>query len=333
MTRILLTHTPSARKNWYGEKATQSLAELGELALREHESAWGCDELLRAAESCDIIVSDRATPIPASVFERAEKLLAVVRCAMDVRNIDIDAASRNGVVVTRAGPGFSLSVSEWIIGQMVNLARHIPDYILAYREGRVPEPIMGRQLSGKTAGIIGFGHIGRTVAPVLESMGLKVLVNDPHISVEMGLVEQVDFDDLLQQSDFVICLAVSNEETADLMNASAFERMKNGAYFINPSRGELVDEKALEHALLSGSLAGAALDVGKEHDNYPSPTLAQRSDVIATPHIGGMSPEAVSYQALQTVEQVRQILDGVVPDGALNADAVTRMGSLSVKKR
>ncbi len=333
MTRILLTHTPSARKNWYGEKALQNLAELGELALREQESAWSDAELLSAAESCDIIVADRATPIPDSVFERADKLLAVVRCAMDVRNIDIDAASRNGVVVTRAGPGFSLSVSEWIIGQMVNLARHIPDYMLAYRDGRVPEPVMGQQLSGKTAGIIGFGHIGRTVAPVLESMGLRVLVNDPYISVEVGRVEQVEFDDLLQQSDFIICLAVSNEETAGLMNASAFERMKSGAYFINPSRGELVDEEALEDALQSGSLAGAALDVGKDHDNYPSLTLAQRCDVIATPHIGGMSPEAVSYQALQTVEQVRHILDGVVPDGALNADAASRMCSLIAKER
>ncbi|MFY0992903.1 NAD(P)-dependent oxidoreductase [Halomonas sp. C05BenzN] len=333
MTRILLTHTPSARNNWYGEKALKGLAGLGELSLKEHEGAWTCDDLLSAAKSCDIIVADRATPIPAPVFERADKLLAVVRCAMDVRNIDIAAASSSGVVVTRAGPGFSLSVSEWIIGQMVNLARHIPDYILAYRDGRVPEPVMGQQLSGKTAGIIGFGHIGKTLAPVLESMGLRVLVNDPYVSVEMGSVEQVDFDDLLQQSDFVICLAVSNKETAGLMDASAFERMRNSAYFINPSRGELVDEEALEHALQSGLLAGAALDVGKDHDNYPPLALAQRSDVIATPHIGGMSPEAVDYQALQTVEQVRSILDGVVPDGALNPDAASRMASLGIKTR
>ena len=333
MTRILLTHTPSARNNWYGEKSLANLSELGELVLKEEEGDWRREELIGASASCDVIVADRATPVPAAVFERAHKLLAVVRCAMDVRNIDIDAASINGVLVTRAGPGFSLSVSEWIIAQMVNLARHIPDYILAYRDGQVPEPIMGQQLSGKTTGIIGFGHIGRAVAPVLESMGLKVLVHDPYVSVSLGLVEQVGLDDLLQHSDFVICLAVSNEETAGLMNSSVFERMKPGAYFINPSRGELVDEAALEHALQSGSLAGAALDVGNDHDNYPSLMLAQRNDVIATPHIGGMSPEAVDYQALQTVEQVRHILNGEIPEGALNADAASRVCKPGAKAR
>lgn len=324
MIRILLTHTQYAR-HWYGDKALKSLSSLGELVTREKDDEWDLKELVDTAKSCDIIVSDRSTPAPASLFEGSDRLVALVRCAMDVRNIDINSASVNGVLVTHAGPGFVESVAEWIIGQMVNLARAIPHYITDYNNGRTPQPIMGKQLSGKTVGIIGFGNIGRYVSPILKAMGMNVVVYDPWADVPRDIAGPVDFSTLMKMSDVIICLAAYTDDTENLIDQSALVKMKPGSFFINASRGGLVDEDALERALDSGQLAGVALDVGRGEDNLPTLRLAQRPDVIATPHIGGMVPEAIEFQALQTVDQVKAILSGSIPEGALNADAATRL--------
>jgi len=134
----------------------------------------------------------------------------------------------------------------------------------------------------------------------------------------------VGFDDLLAQSDYVLCLAVATEETENLMGAKAFARMKPSAYFLNLSRGNLVDEAALATALTDGTIAGAALDVGRAPDQMPSPSLARLANVIATPHVGGLTPPAIEHQALDTVEQVRALVRGEVPPGAVNHDRWTR---------
>jgi D-3-phosphoglycerate dehydrogenase len=126
----------------------------------------------------------------------------------------------------------------------------------------------------------------------------------------------------------VVCLAVATEETENLMGASAFARMKPSAFFINLSRGNLVDEAALEAALEDKRIAGAAMDVGRAQDQKPSPRLAGRSDVIATPHTAGLTPSAVEHQAFDTVEQVRELLAGRVPPGAVNQDRATRLARL-----
>jgi D-3-phosphoglycerate dehydrogenase len=133
---------------------------------------------------------------------------------------------------------------------------------------------------------------------------------------------------LLARADFVVCLVVANEETENLMNDAAFARMKPSAYFINVSRGNLVDEAALARALDAKRIAGAALDVGRAPDQMPSLSLARRRDVIATPHIGGLTAPAIEHQALETVAQVAEILKGKVPKGAANADRATRLTRL-----
>jgi D-3-phosphoglycerate dehydrogenase len=142
--------------------------------------------------------------------------------------------------------------------------------------------------------------------------------------VDNQTFEKLDLAALLAQSDFVVCLAVANEETENLMNAAAFARMKRSAFFINLSRGNLVDEVALARALDAGTIAGAAMDVGRAPDQMPSPVLASRADVIATPHVAGLTPEAIEHQALETVHQVAELLAGRVPSGAVNAAAFKR---------
>jgi D-3-phosphoglycerate dehydrogenase len=152
-----------------------------------------------------------------------------------------------------------------------------------------------------------------------------VLVHDPYVKD----VEQTDLASLLSQSDYVAPLATATPETENLMNASAFAQMKTGAYFINVSRGNLVDEAALEAALDSGKLAGCAMDVGRAPDQMPSPRLAARSDVIATPHAAGLTLPAIEHQSLETVAQAGEICKGRIPKGAVNAEHWTRKERLT----
>jgi D-3-phosphoglycerate dehydrogenase len=135
---------------------------------------------------------------------------------------------------------------------------------------------------------------------------------------------------LLAQSDFVVCLAVATEETENLMNEAAFARMKPDAFFINLSRGNLVDEAALARALDMRRIAGAAMDVGRAADQMPSLALAGRADVIATPHVAGLTPQAIEHQAFDTVRQVAELVAGRIPPGAVNAAAASRLVRLRV---
>ncbi|HYY84591.1 MAG TPA: NAD(P)-dependent oxidoreductase, partial [Beijerinckiaceae bacterium] len=260
--------------------------------------------------------------------KQAPDLVAFLRCAVDIRNVDVKAASRNGILVTRATPGFAASVAEMALGFMVDLARHVSASVLDYRAGREPEPRMGRQLKGSVLGIIGYGVIAQHLAPIAVALGMEVLVADPYKTVADAGVRQVAFEELLQSADFVVCLAVATEETESLMNAGAFGRMKRGAAFINLSRGNLVDEAALEAALDEGRIAGAAMDVGRAQDQKPTLRLARRPDVIATPHTAGLTPSAVEHQAFDTVEQVRELLAGRLPPNAVNPQQASRLSRL-----
>jgi len=268
-------------------------------------------------------VADRMTSGPAAVFAELPQLSAFVRVAVDISTIDVAAASAAGVLVTRAGPGFVPSVVELVLGLMVDLARGVSAAAARYRAGATPAATMGRQLAGSTLGIIGYGSIGRRLAPLGAALGMAVLVTDPYAAVDPPFTP-VPLDTLLQQADFVVCLAAASAETENLMDATAFAQMQPDAFFINVSRGGLVDEAALEAALREGRLAGAALDVGRALDQMPTPGLATLSKVVATPHIGGLTPPAIEAQTLETVRQVRALLRGEVPPGAVNSDAWSR---------
>ena len=328
MPRIFLTHTADMRKNYYGERALAELRKLGEVRVNDTGRVLDAPALAKAARGCEIIVSDRQTPGPAAFFPLAGDLVAFLRVAVDIRNIDVAAASAQGILVTRATPGFTASVAEMAIGFMVDLARHVTYSAADYRAGREPEPLMGRQLKGATLGIIGYGVIGEYLAKLGLALGMQVLVSDPYKKVAEPGVAQVAFENLLARADFVVCLAIANEATENLMNAAAFARMRPSAFFINLSRGNLVDEAALARALDDKRIAGAALDVGRAQDQKPSLDLARRADVIATPHTAGLTPEAIAHQAFDTVNQVKELVAGRVPPGAVNADAAHRLARL-----
>jgi D-3-phosphoglycerate dehydrogenase len=314
--KILLTHSPEAMANYYGERALAGLRAVGEVKLNEKPRSLEGEALIAAAEDCDLIVSYRQSPGPAEVFERLPHLVAFLRCAIDIRNVDVPAASKAGVLVTQASAGFITSVSELVLGFLVDLSRGMTSSTLEYRSGRVPKAVMGRELKGSTLGVIGYGAIGKEVVRLGKALGMRVLVNDPHVKG----IEQTPLDELLNQSDFVVPLAVATAETENLMNAEAFSKMKQGAFFINVSRGNLVDEAALEAALDSGRLAGCAMDVGRAPDQMPTPRLAAREDVIATPHTAGLTRPAIEHQSMETAAQAAEIARGKAPKGAVNAE-------------
>ena len=172
-----------------------------------------------------------------------------MRSAIDIRNIDVAAASQAGVLVTHAEAGFVQSVVELTLGFLVDLSRGVSRATADYHAGRKPEIRVGRQLAGSTVGIIGYGRISRELAPLLAALGMTVLVSDPYAQVDDRRFLKLPLEELLGRADYVVCLAIANEETENLMDAAAFARMKPDAFFINMSRGNLVDEAALAQAL------------------------------------------------------------------------------------
>jgi D-3-phosphoglycerate dehydrogenase len=328
MARIFLTHPPEALKNFYGDKALAGIKALGEVRFNEAGRELSTKELIEAARGCEIIVSYRQTPGEAELFRNAPDLVAFSRCAIDIRNVDVPAASEMGILVTQASAGFIASVAEWNIGAMIALGRDFADSNTSYHAGTRPVPPMGRQLRGATLGVIGYGQVGRYQCDLGLAMGMRVLVSDPHARMDHAALIQVELSELLAQSDYVVCLAVANEATENLMNAKAFAQMKPGAFFINASRGNLVDEQALLAALDSGHLGGCALDVGRAPDQTPAPELARHPKVIATPHVAGLTPESIEHQSLETVAQAADIIKGRVPKGAVNALKWTRKESI-----
>ncbi len=322
--KILLTHTPQARSQYYGERSLKGLQAIAQVELHDASDALDAAGLIEAARDVDIIVADRLTAGPAEIFPALSKLRAFVRCAVDIRNIDVDAASAAGVLVTRAGPGFVQSVAELALGFMVDLSRGVSRATADYHAGRKPDVVMGRQLAGSRLGIIGYGSIGRYLAEVASVLGMEVLVADPFAIVADARIQHVPLDDLLGRADYVVCLAIANEQTENLIGQAALARMQPHAFFINLSRGNLVDEAALAAALREDRIAGAAMDVGRALDQMPTPELARLPNVIATPHIGGLTPPAIESQAQETVRQVEQIVRGEVPPGAVNASSWTR---------
>jgi D-3-phosphoglycerate dehydrogenase len=322
--KVLLTHTPQARTQYYGARSLNGLQAIAEVKLHQADTALDAIGLIAAADDVDIIVADRLTAGPGEIFPRLPKLRAFVRCAVDIRNIDVDAASAAGVLVTQAGPGFIQSVAELALGFMVDLSRGVSRASADYHAGRKPAIMMGRQLAGSRLGIIGYGSIGRYLAGIAKVLGMEVLVADPFATVDDATIRHLPLDDLLSQSDFVVCLAIANEKTENLIGQAALARMRPDAFFINLSRGNLVDEAALTAALREKRIAGAAMDVGRALDQMPTPEVAMLSNVIATPHIGGLTPPAIESQSLETVSQVEKIVAGEIPVGAVNAASWTR---------
>lgn len=325
MTTVFVSHPIDQLAMYFGDRATAALRATADIRFNPQARELSTAELIEAAQGCEALIAYRQTPGPEALFQGLPQLAVFLRCAMDIRNVDVAAASAHGVLVTRASPGFNAAVAEWIVGMMIDLGRGTTRHALAWQRGGPLTPFMGRELRGATLGIVGFGGIGRYVCDLALAFGMKVLVTTPQPIEQREAVQQVEMPTLLAGADFVTCLAPANAETADLFGAAAFAAMKPGAFFINASRGELVNDAALLAALDSGNLAGCALDVGLAPDQMPTPQLARHPSVIATPHIGGLTLPAIEHQAMETVTQLRMLLQGQLPAGAVNPEHASRL--------
>ena len=322
--RVFVTHNPEDMEVYYG-RALPDLRAIVDVVTNPFDRDLTTPELVEAAAGCDVIVAHRATPGEADVFERLPELLAFLRCAVDISTIDVDAASASGVLIARAGKSFVASTAELALGLLIDVARNISASTCDYQAGHVPAQRPGYQLAGRTAGIIGYGAIGSYLATLLNAIGMEVLVCDPLLTIDAPAVRQVELAELLTRADAVFPLVVADATTQNLIGADELDTMRPGAALINVSRGEVLDEQAVAAALDSGHLGALGMDVGSAADQRPSTVLASRAGVVATPHLGGLTPENADAQAASSVEHVRAILDGDVPTGAVNAERASRL--------
>ena len=266
--------------------------------------------------TADALVVRSATRVTSAVLERAPKLRVVGRAGVGVDNVDLDAATRRGVLVMNTPGGNAPSVAEHALALMLALARKIPMLNAAMHAGRWEKSKgQGSELRGKTLGLIGLGRVGGEVARRARALEMRVMAYDPFLTVEAAReagVSLVTLDALLAESDYLSLHTALVPETERMINAANLAKTKRGAFLVNTARGELVDETALADALRSGQLAGAALDVFAVEPPKDSPLLAL-DNLIATPHVAGSTAEAQEEVGTLIAQQVRDFLaDGVV---------------------
>ena len=328
MLRVFLTHDPEDREAYYGRALTELRSIDGvDVVLNPLDRDLTTAELAEHASGCHVVIAHRSTPGAAELFAALPELLAFLRTAVDVSTIDIAAASAAGVLVAHADKSFVASTAEIALALTLDLLRNVTESTIDYRAGVEPPQRPGRQLRGRTAGIIGYGAIGSYLADALRGLGVHVLVHDPQADATPDGFEQTSLDDLLGRADIVLPLASSTPATHHIIGAGALALMRPGSLLVNVSRGELLDETAVAAALDSGHLGGLAMDVGRAPDQRPSPILATRPGVVATPHLGGLTPENADAQAASSVEQVRAIVAGELPPRTVNAEHATRLRS------
>ncbi|HEY3962315.1 MAG TPA: phosphoglycerate dehydrogenase [Gaiellaceae bacterium] len=272
----------------------------------------------------DALIVRSATKVTADVLEHAANLKVIGRAGVGVDNVDVDAATRRGIVVANAPESNVVSAAEHTIGLLMALARNIPQAHAALVDGRWERAKWGGvELADKTLGVLGFGRIGRQVARRALGLQMKVVAYDPYVAAErfreLG-AEQGSFDDVLTRSDFLTVHLPLNDETRGALDARAFAAMRDGARVVNAARGELIDEQALIAALESGKIAGAAIDVFAQ-EPYSGPLL-QAPNVVLTPHLAASTDEAQDRAGVIVAEQVAAALEGGLVTNAVNIPTI-----------
>jgi D-3-phosphoglycerate dehydrogenase len=272
----------------------------------------------------DALIVRSATKVTADVIDAARRLKVIGRAGVGVDNVDVDAATRRGIVVANAPESNVVSAAEHTIGLLVALARNIPQAHAALVDGRWERSKWGGvELADKVLGVLGFGRIGRQVARRALGLQMKVVAYDPFVSGErfreLG-VESLSFDEVLARADFLTLHLPLTDETRRSVNADAIAKMRDGVRIVNAARGDLVDDEALVAALESGKVAGAALDVFVP-EPYDGPLL-RAPNVVVTPHLAASTDEAQDRAGVIVAEQVAAALEGGLVTNAVNIPTV-----------
>jgi len=276
----------------------------------------------------DGLVIRSATRVTADLLEAAHKLRVVGRAGIGLDNVDIPAASQKGIVVMNAPDGNATTAAEHAIAMMMAMSRNIPRACQSMKEGKwEKKKFMGREVTGKTFGVIGIGRIGGIAASRAQGLKMKTIAYDPHMPADMAEkigVELVSLEDLAKRSDYISVHVPFTQETNALVSTEFFNNMKDDAMFIDCARGGICDEEALYEALVEGKIAGAALDVfATEPTSLDNCPLLGLENFVCTPHLGASTNEAQESVALIIAEQVADYLKKGAVTNAVNVPSVS----------
>lgn len=311
----------------------EDIAAAGVDMLREHfdvdlGSDWTDDELRERLPEYHGILIRSATKMTAELIELGTSLRVIGRAGVGVNNVDVEAATRRGIVVANAPQSNVVTAAEHTMALLLSLARNVPQAhgsLLAHRWER--SRFGGVEVYEKTLGIVGFGRIGQLVAERARGFGMYVIAYDPFVSAEryrdLGVDKADTVGDVYAAADFLTIHLPVTPETRGVLDAEAFAQMKDGVRIVNCARGELMDDAALKEALDSGKVAGAALDVFPSEPITDYPLFDGYDNVVVTPHLGASTREAQDRAGVQTAEQVIAALTGGVVTTAVNIPAIS----------
>ncbi len=309
----------------------EKIADSGVSLLREHfdvedGTAWENGELPERIGDYDAIIVRSATKVTADLIDRATRLKVIGRAGTGVDNVDVKAATKRGVVVANAPESNSLAAAEHTITLMLALCRNVPQAHKSLTGGQWERSRFGGiEVYGKTLGILGFGRIGQLVAQRAKGFDMNVVAFDPFVSAEryreLGVERAESSNELYAQADIITIHLPKTADTENWLDGEAFAKMRDGALVINVARGELIDHDALQRALESGKVGGAALDVFPEEPMTRHP-LFEMEQVVVTPHLGASTAEAQDRAGVITAEQVVAALTGGLVTNAVNIPAM-----------
>jgi len=306
----------------------EGLARLNEQPDLEIEAKPGLapDELCRIIGDFDALIVRSGTKVTAKVLEHAKKLRVIGRAGIGVDNVDVDAATKRGIVVMNTPGGSNVTTAEHAIAMLMALTRNIPQAVAAVRAGKWPRNLLGAEVCNKTLGVIGLGNIGTIVAERAVGLRMKVIGYDPFVTAETAArigVELVTLEQMYPRADYITIHTPLIPETRGLIGRDAIAKMKKGVRIVNCARGGIVDEAALADAIKSGHVAGAALDVLEQEPPAADNPLLQLEQVICTPHLGAQTGEAQVNVAIAIAQQVAEFLTKGTIQNAVNAPSLS----------
>ena len=310
----------------------ENIGDSGVNLLREHFDVdlgfdWSEQDLIERIGAYDGIVIRSATKMTAELIGHGARLRVIGRAGVGVDNVDVEAATKRGIVVANAPQSNVVTAAEHTMALLLALARNIPQAHMSLTSGKWERSkFSGVELYEKTLGILGFGRIGQLVAHRARGFGMRVIAFDPFVSAEryreLGVEKAADSDELYAQADFITIHLPKTPETLGWLNAEAFEKMRDGVRILNVARGGLIDDAALKDALDSGKVGGAALDVFPAEPMTDYPLFQGYPNVVVTPHLGASTAEATDRAGYQSAEQVVAALTGGVVSTAVNIPAI-----------
>jgi D-3-phosphoglycerate dehydrogenase len=310
----------------------ENIGDSGVALLREHfdvelGTEWSDEQLAEQIGEYEGIVIRSATKMTAELIARARSLRVIGRAGVGVDNVDVEAATRRGIVVANAPQSNVVTAAEHTMALLLALARNIPQAHASLTSGKWERSkFSGVELYEKTLGILGFGRIGQLVAHRARAFGMRVLAFDPFVSAEryreLGVDKADSSDELFASSDFISLHLPKTPETERFIDAAALAKMRDGVRILNVARGGLIDDAALKDAIDSGKVAGAALDVFPSEPITEYPLFSGYGNVVVTPHLGASTAEATDRAGYQSAEQVVAALRGEVVSTAVNIPAI-----------